>query len=447
MMILDSNNACYTPECTSGLFHPLGTMPANNLYVCKNAMGDGMRMHAYLPYEPMPTIRFSYNVLNVLDCTTERAGRIGIMPPFTLGIPPNPPTVLYPVSRIGWTTDGAPANFQAADVFLVATCDAKDLLLATNNKDSRIKFLTTPTETPGTQFERMTILNNGNVGINTFAPSHKLHVLSSIGAGIGTSISTPNPTLEGALTLYPGNTGTWYHIDNRGSGGMHFSGGGTRGSEEIMCLQAYGARLWLGARTATTGSPLLPAIDGKLTISEDATSSTGGYAAYASPILFRVERRNNTSSTAYKLISAGDNANETFVVWSNGKVEIGSGTSGTAGRRIPSSPNNDCKFSVDGKAVAREILVTNTSSWADYVFSENYKLPSLTDVETYIQANKHLPGIPTTQEVEENGIALGEIQGKLLEKIEQLTLYMIEMKKQNDILSREVEILKQAQKK
>jgi len=96
------------------------------------------------------------------------------------------------------------------------------------------------------------------------------------------------------------------------------------------------------------------------------------------------------------------------------------------------------KFAVDGKIGAREVVVTN-DVWADFVFEPEYKLMSLKDLETYIKANKHLPEIPTTAQVEENGIAIGEMNAKLLQKIEELTLYVIELKK-------EVELLKEQNK-
>ncbi len=77
--------------------------------------------------------------------------------------------------------------------------------------------------------------------------------------------------------------------------------------------------------------------------------------------------------------------------------------------------------------------------WADYVFSKYYQLPSLESIAAYIKANKHLPGIPSAAEVEKNGIDLGVNQARLLEKIEQLTLYTIELQKQVESLKTENE--------
>ncbi len=65
------------------------------------------------------------------------------------------------------------------------------------------------------------------------------------------------------------------------------------------------------------------------------------------------------------------------------------------------------------------------------------------EVELHIQAEQHLPGMPSACEVEENGISVGEMQTKMMEKIEELTLYLIELKKDNTSLRQEVENLKQ----
>lgn len=91
------------------------------------------------------------------------------------------------------------------------------------------------------------------------------------------------------------------------------------------------------------------------------------------------------------------------------------------------------KLSVDGKVRATEIEVSLSSGWADYVFADDYKLSSLKEVEAYIEENNHLPNVPSADEVEENGVNLGEMDAILLRKIEELTLYMIELKKENEV--------------
>ncbi len=88
------------------------------------------------------------------------------------------------------------------------------------------------------------------------------------------------------------------------------------------------------------------------------------------------------------------------------------------------------KLAVDGKMICTEVLVRLVANWPDYVFNKNYRLPGLDEVESFIQKNKHLPGIPSAAAIEKEGVSLGEMQKLQMEKIEQLTLYIIELKKE-----------------
>ena len=92
----------------------------------------------------------------------------------------------------------------------------------------------------------------------------------------------------------------------------------------------------------------------------------------------------------------------------------------------------DYLLSVAGTIGCGEVIVEDVSEWADFVFEPEYELMSLKELDNFIQENKHLPEIPTTKEVEENGISVGEMNAKLLQKIEELTLYVIELKKENE---------------
>lgn len=116
-----------------------------------------------------------------------------------------------------------------------------------------------------------------------------------------------------------------------------------------------------------------------------------------------------------------------FTVVANGNVGIGK-----------NNPQN--KLDVNGTIRAKEVRVE--SGWADFVFKDDYKLPSLNEVEAHIGEYKHLPGIPSEAEVKENGIGLSEISTKLLQKVEELTLYAIEQNKKIESLTKEVEELR-----
>jgi hypothetical protein len=99
------------------------------------------------------------------------------------------------------------------------------------------------------------------------------------------------------------------------------------------------------------------------------------------------------------------------------------------------TPSPDAKLAVNGTIHSREVKVDLTG-WPDYVFNSNYSLPALTDVKIYIDQNHHLPEMPSAQEVAKDGINLGEIVKVQTQKIEELTLYLIDLKKENEALKK-----------
>ena len=92
--------------------------------------------------------------------------------------------------------------------------------------------------------------------------------------------------------------------------------------------------------------------------------------------------------------------------------------------------NSQYKLAVNGTIGAMDIIVTN-AGWADYVFRPDYRLRSLTELSHFIKENGHVPDIPAEAEVKEKGIKVGEMEAKLLAKIEELTLHMIQQEKDN----------------
>ena len=98
--------------------------------------------------------------------------------------------------------------------------------------------------------------------------------------------------------------------------------------------------------------------------------------------------------------------------------------------------NPTSKLTVAGNIASREVKVT-VDAGADFVFENNYNLPSLDSVDKFITENKHLPEIASAEEMKKDGINLSEMNIKLLQKIEELTLYMIEMKKEIETLKKD----------
>lgn len=98
------------------------------------------------------------------------------------------------------------------------------------------------------------------------------------------------------------------------------------------------------------------------------------------------------------------------------------------------------KLEVNGTVRALEVIVD--TGWADYVFEDSYKLPELSEVEQFIKQNKHLPEIPSAAEIQKNGAKMSELTTKMMQKIEELTLYSIEQKKELDAMKKELAALK-----
>lgn len=152
-----------------------------------------------------------------------------------------------------------------------------------------------------------------------------------------------------------------------------------------------------------------------------------------------------------KFCTTDINYNVTNPIWSNGlnkiftdcpKVFVGIGTSqpssnlhikvsplissGAPILLIENSQRRLFQINNDGIVRTREVVVNLENSWPDYVFDQQYSLMPLSEVENYIHKNGHLPNVPSAQKVEETGIELGEMNRILLEKIEELTLHLIE---------------------
>ncbi len=96
------------------------------------------------------------------------------------------------------------------------------------------------------------------------------------------------------------------------------------------------------------------------------------------------------------------------------------------------------KLSVSGKIICEELRVNAVADWPDYVFGKQYKLMSLHDLDLYIQTNGHLPNVPSAGEVNKSGVDVGEMQRLMMEKIEELSLYVIRQQKQIDELEKQL---------
>lgn len=182
-------------------------------------------------------------------------------------------------------------------------------------------------------------------------------------------------------------------------------------------------------------------INGDLSIGAEGTVLTGpGNRIYFNGASFNGDdlsmyRFNRTANVSDLRVNIGDDygsGDDRFLIgttnWVDGKyyVHMVVGADGKVG--IGTEAFGAERLAVNGNIRAKEIKV-EARDWPDYVFQKDYKISSLADLDRYIKANNHLPGIPTAQEVKQNGIELGEMNKLLLQKIEELTLHLIEKDK------------------
>lgn len=228
---------------------------------------------------------------------------------------------------------------------------------------------------------RMTILNsNGYVGVATTSPTSTLDVNGTMNVGTTTKIKFSN---------WSGGKGAWIDIPVASGVASGIGSGG------------IGANAWIGYAGVNN---------------QWFTGSLVGDICY----------RNSNG----KLLFGNTSTAPTMTISSN---KIGIGTL---------SP--DALLTVNGTIHAKEIQIDLKGSLADYVFSADYNLMSLTDIENYVKDNHHLPDMPSAKDVENNGLNVGEMQNKLLQKIEELTLHMIEQQK---IINEQSSKIKELEKK
>jgi hypothetical protein len=137
-----------------------------------------------------------------------------------------------------------------------------------------------------------------------------------------------------------------------------------------------------------------------------------------------INYRGTNDANQFRDFYVGNGKKQSVLMVKGSTGSVGIGTTNTKGFKLAVEGNT----AINGTLKAKEIKV-KTNIWADFVFAPNYKLRPLSEVESYIKENKHLPEIPSEAEVKEEGISVSEMNAKLLQKIEELTLYVVELNK------------------
>ncbi|MBW6483930.1 MAG: hypothetical protein K0B10_12840 [Vicingaceae bacterium] len=149
--------------------------------------------------------------------------------------------------------------------------------------------------------------------------------------------------------------------------------------------------------------------------------------------------KNEVQNPFIKAYTVTKGGKDVFIVNGDGTVNIRTNESPSIKSIAVTNPNsNQDVFRVmsDGHIWATELDIKLKTNFPDYVFKANYNLMSIEELEKYIKKHNHLPNIPSAKEIEKNGLSVGEMQVKQMEKIEELTLYIIELKKEIEALKK-----------
>ena len=317
-----------------------------------------------------------------------------------------------------------------------------------NSSNSDMGFSTNPTS--GVQF---VIKHNGFVGVGTPAPTANFH---SIGTARLQGLPTSSSNTDVVTTDASGNL-------------AYRSAASLLSTSWSLGGNAPGAADYLGT---TNTNPINFKVNSVKSMSLDnggnLSISTGGISTYQKLYVETNKQNdgiqvNQTGTTAATMdLNASGGAGRRWALHSTGSGNSqGAGhllfwdwTSNQERMRIDDNGSvrignvpilaSGYKLYVEQGILTEKVKVALSSSlaWADYVFAKDYKLQPLAEVESFINTNKHLPNMPSATELAKEGLDLGKMQAKQMEKIEELTLYLIQMQKEIDTLKKQNELLK-----
>ena len=306
------------------------------------------------------------------------------------------------------------------------TVAAGSTIFKQNSTTADMLFMHNPT-TAG-----LILKSSGNVGIGTISPNAKLDVSGTIRLN------------DNALYLHT-TTDQWHGLvfDATANGPRLFGYGGiTFGT---MSTGTYIEKMRINSNgnvgIGTNAPSQTLDINGRINVSNGVIQRGGAPLTTTSDLgLYSLQSgmymRFVTNNAPFRFYSDGGTApfygtNALMSIESSGWVGINT-----------TNMDPQYKLSVKGAIHAEKVVVE--IGWADYVFNKDYQLMPLKELENYISENKHLPNIPSASEVEDNGVDVGAVQAKQMEKIEEMSLYIIEMNKMIQEQSQQIAELKKA---
>ena len=291
-----------------------------------------------------------------------------------------------------------------------------------------------------------TFPSSGSVGIGTTSPREKLHVEGAIFTGqASTASGRPHGMIYwgdqfqwSSTNRYLHNYTFGFHEGEAGTGriypymsgywGMDFFTNQAHrmritreGNVGIGTTNPGSSKLYVNGRTRTVGIDITNTFEGNFIHQDIPALSTGTIwmKSYSGGSYKGGFHFGNHNGSTYRT--------NLYIDGPSGNVGIGT-----------ISP--DAKLTVAGNIYAREVRVT-TNAGADFVFEDGYQLRPLSELAQFVQQNKHLPEIAPAAQMVEEGVKTGEFQIQLLQKIEELTLYVIEQEKRIEALEAENETL------
>ena len=304
-----------------------------------------------------------------------------------------------------------------------------------------------------------------NVGIGTSTPTGKLHIYSNQNSVVeNLRLQNDGATGIGKLILYNDNPSNYATFSKYGSA---YAGGyaGISSSFPYANMFAFGnnggATLWSNAGNAGINS----VSGGVSTLKFFSHYASGniGIGGNATPAA-QVHINNSGSNDTLRITNAttGNTKNDGLIIATVGNTAL---ISNMENNTLSFGTNNSTRMSIlaNGSVLIGtaatpagyklyvqqgiltekvKVALKTSANWADFVFADNYNLQPLSEVESFIKQHKHLPGVPSADEVVANGLDLATMDAKLLEKIEELTLHMIQLEKEVNTLKAQNNLLK-----